>query len=453
MSAKHLLRVDEEGIYSHIYNKGIEQRVIFNDEKDHETFLGYLKEYLTAPRDPKSIKKVFEVKGRTFRGTPHQPKNYFNKVELIAYNLMPDHFHLLLHQKTRGSLENFIRSLCTRYSIYFNKKYQRTGALFEGPYKSAQIEDDTRLLLLTRHLHHTENYSSYPEYLGKRETLWVKPKVVQSFFDKVKTDMFKGTHSYKDFAEKYELDQKEKELLDSINFESGVQHLENRGNARNEGAQPNPSLKPRLRTPAFIAISTAMFFLLFALGVRNINISAAENLQLSPTPEVLSETEETLPTEEIESETLLRVKMEDASASANIYQGPTTDSEKIGEARDGDTFEYVYLNSDWYEVRLPYDETTGFISKGFIVRGEMEEAVPPEEKKPEIILTVKMENPSASANIRRSPTINSEKIGEARGGDTFEYVSFDSNWYEVRLADGTTGFISGEFIVKEETDK
>jgi len=74
MPAKHFLRVDEEGIYSHIYNKGVEQRVIFNDREDYETFLGYLKEYLTPPRDPESIKKAFEVKGRTFRGTPHSFK-------------------------------------------------------------------------------------------------------------------------------------------------------------------------------------------------------------------------------------------------------------------------------------------------------------------------------------------------------------------------------------------
>ena len=137
MPAQNLQRTKEIGIYSHIYNKGVEKRILFNDEEDYAVFLNFLKDYLSALKDPDSLKKDFKVNGRTFQGTPHQPKNYFNQVELLAYSLMPDHFHLILHQKTRGSLESFIRSLCTRYSIYYNKKYQRTGSLFEGPYKSA----------------------------------------------------------------------------------------------------------------------------------------------------------------------------------------------------------------------------------------------------------------------------------------------------------------------------
>src|SRR3972149_9961260 len=107
MPAKNLHRIDEEGIYCHIWNKGVENRIIFNDEQDYEVFLGYLKDYLTAPADPESIKKAFTVNGKTFRGMPHQPKNYLNKVELIAYSLIPNHFHLLVHQKTRGSVERF----------------------------------------------------------------------------------------------------------------------------------------------------------------------------------------------------------------------------------------------------------------------------------------------------------------------------------------------------------
>src|SRR3989344_4849388 len=222
MPAKNLQRENEEGIYSHIYNKGIEKRVIFNDEDDYEVFQGFLRDYLTPSKDPESIKKDFEVHGRIFRGTPHQPKNYFSKVELIAYSLMPDHFHLLLRQKARGSLESFIRSLCTRYSIYFNKKYQHTGTLFEGSYKSVQIKDKPRLMHLARFLHlcpkeyHTgltEDYSSYAEYLGARETLWVKPKVILSLFGK-------GMVDYKNFVEKYEPDQKEKEFIKDITFES-----------------------------------------------------------------------------------------------------------------------------------------------------------------------------------------------------------------------------------------
>ena len=151
--------------------------------------------------------------------------------------------------------------------------------------------------------------------------------------------------------------------------------------------QTNTDLKSRSRTHVFLAISTAMFLLLFTLGMRNINISRANNLELPPTPEVLSETEEAVPTEvvkptdvvkpteEIESEEvmepeiILKVRIQGATSSADIYERPATDSGKIEEARGGDLFEYVYLDSDWYEIRL-VDGSTGFISREFIVREE-----------------------------------------------------------------------------------
>lgn len=294
MPAKNLHRTLAKGIYSHIYNKGVDDRVIFNDGQDYETFQAFLNDYLSAPKDPESVKKDFKVNGRTFRGTPHQPKNYLNKVELIAYSLMPNHFHLLLHQVTEGSLESFIRSLCTRYSIYFNKKYQRTGSLFQGPYKSVHIQDELRLLYLTRYLHQAKGRCSYEEYLGERETSWVKPKVIMSHFGK----FGKNVSDYKLFVEKYELDQKEKGLLEGITFESDTEHLQRRDLSRDEKAYQEkvqntpPALglnidisEYRSNIPHFLAISTAVFVLLVTLGIGNIILSNTKNSQRLPTQE------------------------------------------------------------------------------------------------------------------------------------------------------------------------
>ncbi len=376
MPAKNLYRNGEEGIISHIYNKGVEKRIIFNDEEDYKVFQGFLKDYLTASQDSESIKKTFTVHGQVFRGIPHQPKNYFNKVELIAYSLMPNHFHLLLHQKTRGSLESFIRSLCTRYSMYFNKKYQRTGALFEGPYKSIQIKDKPSLLYLTRYIHHTGNYSSYAEYLGSRETLWVKPNVVLSFFGK-------RTGGYKGFVEKNEPDQREKELIEGITFESETQHLEGRDLAIDaEKIPPEPSqtpekihldanLEPPQRMLELLAV-TVVFSLLLILGIRNIMISETQSpnfsptpIQSEPTPAVLSVTKEIKEIKPI----ILTIKINDGAASVNIRRKPTIDSEKIGEAKDSDTFEFISINSGWYEVKLT-DGSTGFISETYITKND-----------------------------------------------------------------------------------
>src|SRR3989344_3904247 len=178
MPAKNLRRITEEGTYCHVYNKGVEGKTLFADDSDYQVFLDLLKDYLSTPKAPETNKKDFTINGRVFRGIPHQPKNYSKKIDLIAYNLKPDYFHLLLHQKAHKSLQAFMRSLCTRYSMYFNKKYNRTGALFNGQYKSVQLENEKDLKLLTHYLHQSSAHSTYPEYLNQRETPWVNTKLV-----------------------------------------------------------------------------------------------------------------------------------------------------------------------------------------------------------------------------------------------------------------------------------
>ena len=69
-----------------------------------------------------------------------------------------------------------------------------------------------------------------------------------------------------------------------------------------------------------------------------------------------------------------------------------------------------------------------------------------EVKIPKTMLMVKITDGAVSVNIRQEPAILSNKIGEAAEGDTFEFVSINSGWYEIKLADGSTGFISARYI-------
>lgn len=202
----------EKGFY-HIYNRGVEKRIIFKKDQDYKVFLNYLKEYLSPPPDP--LKITFTLKGGTFKGIPRQVKNYCDEIDLIAYCLLPNHFHLLIKQNSKDSMENFMRSLATRYSMYFNKKYDRVGKLFQGHYKASLISSDAYILHLTRYIHqnpleYTKNlndaYSSYKEYLGERKTKWIKPDVVLSFFNQKTLPELSQTNTYKNFVEKYKRD-------------------------------------------------------------------------------------------------------------------------------------------------------------------------------------------------------------------------------------------------------
>ena len=214
MPAKNVIRIDVEDTYYHIYNRGVEKRIIFCDDQDYKVFLKYLKESLSPPPDRKDLIKTLIFKEENFKGIPKQPKNLFNKLELIVYSLMPNHFHLMIHQIKKGNIEIFMRSLLVRYSMYFNKRYERVGSLFQGPYKSIIIDNENYLLHLSRYIHLnpsenfkdlTKAYSSYAEYLGIRKTIWVKPDVILKYFSQVKSD-FKSVNTYKGFVENYKKD-------------------------------------------------------------------------------------------------------------------------------------------------------------------------------------------------------------------------------------------------------
>lgn len=388
MPAQNRSSIDEQEIYYHIYNVGIEKRNIFNDKEDYDVFVGYLNDYLTPPKDPNNTKKVFEIRGRTFRGTPHQPKNYYGKVELIAYSLMSNQFHLVLHKINEIPAVNFIGSLCTRYSMYFNKKYQRRGTLFEGPYKSAAIKG-RRMMNLTRLLHSSSEYSSYPEYLGQRSTSWVKPQAVLSFFEK-------GTRGYKDFVEKNKdtlenhIEPRTHDPTAGTDERSSLvrgEHFQRIASKKSEDKEIplEKDLRSWPKTLGFLAITTTLFIVLTGLGLRNIMLVAESksNLpSLTPISDVLSEQKKSEPKTSPEPtaaisktsptaapKATVTVKVDDPSAFVNIREKPSTESAKLGEAYDGDTFELVTLDSGWYEVKLA-DGSNGFVSEQYAVRKE-----------------------------------------------------------------------------------
>lgn len=218
MPGKNVVKTYVEGGYYHVYNRGVEKRKIFEDEKDYKVFLSYLKSSLSPPPDPKTLIKTLTFKGPTFKGVPRQPKNYSQEIDLLAYCLMPNHFHLLIRQKAVESMEGFVRSLATRYSMYFNKKSSRVGPLFQGNYKAALISEEPYLLHLSRYIHLnpseytpslTEAYSSYADYLGIRKTPWVNPEEILSLFNQPVSPVLKKVNTYQEFVERLKEDSKE----------------------------------------------------------------------------------------------------------------------------------------------------------------------------------------------------------------------------------------------------
>lgn len=337
MPAKNLKRIADEGVLLHIYNKGVEGSVIFKGD-DFKVYINFLEESLAPPKDPSSIKQPFKIRGRTFKGTPRLPKNYSNQVELIGYNLKPDHFHLIIRQVTKGSVENFIRSLCTRYSMYFNKKYGRSGSLFAGPYKSVEITDEKSLQLLISYLNSEGGYVSHSE--GKRNNPWINPETVN-----------------------------QSSLLKSIILDGNSDHLKGREPVGSTNVVP----KTYSGFPRFLMVSGSIFVLLTSLGIGNILISSSKSKVPLPPPAILSVSKDlqldinskaSEATSEAKSKSSVKVKIDDESKHVNIRQKPTTNSLKIGKARNGDIFEFKSLESGWYEVK--FVTNSGFIAAEYI---------------------------------------------------------------------------------------
>jgi len=185
--------------------------VIFHDKFDYDRFLkvSYLSNSMKNYQISAIKDKVFDVD----RGKP--------LVAIGAYVLMPNHFHILLKQMADNGISKFMQKLSTGYCMYFNKKYERTGGLFEGKFKSEHSDDDSYLKYLFSYIHlnpvklidsawkekgiknklktvkFLEEYpfSSYLDYLGheRKQKGIISPNEFPDYFpteDSVREDIF-----------------------------------------------------------------------------------------------------------------------------------------------------------------------------------------------------------------------------------------------------------------------
>lgn len=183
MPARNIIKTYDENGFYHIYNRGVEKRNIFLDEQDYRVFLSYLKLYL-SPTD--ELEKI---------SPSRRLKNYFGIVDLMCYCLMSNHYHMLIRQYVSTAITSFIHSVSTKYAMYFNKKYRRSGHLFQGAYRAVTVESESQLLHLSRYIHRNPDptgsnpvglmqyrYSSLPNYLGKIKQSWIKNEEIMNLF-------------------------------------------------------------------------------------------------------------------------------------------------------------------------------------------------------------------------------------------------------------------------------
>lgn len=132
--------------FYHIYNRGTEKRTIFLSQTDYERFVGLL--YACNGDKPVDLK----LQGSTLEELVALERGE-TLVDICAYCLMPNHFHLLIKEKEAGGASRMMQKLITAYTMYFNKRYERTGSLFQGRFKATHAAEDRYLSYLISYIH------------------------------------------------------------------------------------------------------------------------------------------------------------------------------------------------------------------------------------------------------------------------------------------------------------
>ena len=194
--------------FYHVYNRGVEKRDIFMNEKDYLRFVHDLYEFNDQDivinsqyyyyRSPAPIVGKLRSKGRKLL------------VNILCFCLMPNHYHLILEQLVNDGIFRFMQKLGTGYTNSFNLKYERVGSLFQGRYKAIHINKESYLLHLSRYIHlnpveliepnweengiknwkkvneflESYRWSSYLDYIGKKNfPSVINKELISGYFD------------------------------------------------------------------------------------------------------------------------------------------------------------------------------------------------------------------------------------------------------------------------------
>ena len=163
MSSRHLQFA--QGCYYHLYNRGAYRKSIFVEDEDYLDFLARLKK-----------------------------NTLIYHVAVVAYCLMPNHFHLLVRQDGEASAGTAVQYTCNGYAQSFNSRHEHTGTLFQGRFQRILVDNDEYLRHLCRYIHTNPvkdgfafqpdlwPYSNYVDWIGVRRGAMVDRGIITTLF-------------------------------------------------------------------------------------------------------------------------------------------------------------------------------------------------------------------------------------------------------------------------------
>lgn len=165
MPARNTIKVYDTHAFYHVYNRGAGEQKIFVDSADKRYFLDLFRRHLLDNEGDEGCRKY--------------------DVEIVAYCLMGNHFHLLFWQNDDpDAITGLMRSVSTAYSMYFNRRHKRHGHVFQSVFRASHVADESYLAHISRYIHlnperyRTFYWSSLREYLGERHDELIHPERV-----------------------------------------------------------------------------------------------------------------------------------------------------------------------------------------------------------------------------------------------------------------------------------
>lgn len=197
------------GEHYHIFNRAVNKQIIFHDSSDYFRFL-FLILYFQSPLVFRQLGRLVKefVLSRALDSEDEAEIIRKRSVELVAFCIMPNHFHLIVREVQEGGIAAYMQRVLTSYSKYYNTKYEKSGHVFQGPYRAVHIADDRQMLHLSAYIHRNPReitkwfrkegkyeWSSYRDFVGEDRwgALLVPDIILGQFKSRAKYDNFVKT--------------------------------------------------------------------------------------------------------------------------------------------------------------------------------------------------------------------------------------------------------------------
>lgn len=193
-----------EGEFYHIYNRGVDKRKIFSEQDDVNRFFQSMDEFNVIEPIGSIYQNSF-LKNKLGNETPKLDEKKL--VNIIAYCLNPNHFHLILEQVADGGISKFMKRLGGGYTNYYNEKEKRSGSLFQGVFKAVHIDSNEYLLHVSAYVNlndRVHQLGNETPKLVKSKSSWPEftdPSIKENYCCKeIILDQFKNKKEYENFA-------------------------------------------------------------------------------------------------------------------------------------------------------------------------------------------------------------------------------------------------------------